>query len=194
MSGPPTPITLREALAETISAIVGTVPGDGATPQELVALVGLTSRAGVEVSHLLRQAVGSARAGGASWESIGRELGMSRQAAHQRFGGRADVESAIDPAVDEDPAHPARRILGPVTAFTELEELRVAGRLGWHSIDFSAFRHVVEQSDTQWEHRRVAVVGPTRAALERQRWQVVGAWFPWVYLKRDTGVPALPPT
>lgn len=175
---------LRDALAETISSVAGVLPDDADDPRELVALVGVTARAGDEVGHLLRQAVGSARAAGASWESIGRELGMSRQAAHQRFGHAGEDAAAVE-------ITPERRILGPVTAFTEMEELRLAGRLGWHSVGLGAFQHVVERSDTQWEHRRVAVVGPTRAALEREGWTVVGSWFPWVYLKRTTGAPAV---
>lgn len=38
---------------------------------------------------LLREAVAAARAGGASWADVGARLGMSRQAAHERFRGVA---------------------------------------------------------------------------------------------------------
>ena len=45
----------------------------------------------------------------------------------------------------------------------------------------------------EWEHRRIRVVAVgTRTRLEEEGWQVIGTWFPWVYLKRDTGTPALP--
>lgn len=37
----------------------------------------------------LREAVGQARKAGQSWAAIGRILGVTRQAAHERFGGAA---------------------------------------------------------------------------------------------------------
>jgi hypothetical protein len=36
----------------------------------------------------LDRVVSRARARGATWEEIGRALGVSKQAAHHRFGGR----------------------------------------------------------------------------------------------------------
>ncbi len=105
---------------------------------------------------------------------------MSRQAAQQRFG-----------RTDESDPSAGRRVLGPVTALTEMAELRLAGQRGWHSVELSAFRHVVEPSATQWEHRRVAMLGTAHTRLESEGWQVIGTWFPWVYLKRDLGIPAL---
>ena len=49
-------------------------------------------QAGTETRSLLGEAVTSARAAGASWDAIGRVLGMSRQAAHQRFGRPRDQD------------------------------------------------------------------------------------------------------
>src|SRR5690625_5056243 len=49
-------------------------------------LVARAYRAHGRLGEMLREAVASARAAGHSWEAIGRTLGMSRQAAQQRFG------------------------------------------------------------------------------------------------------------
>ena len=79
------PVDLRQALSATLARVAG---AEKAEPDldRLLGLVDVTSRAGVETRSLLREAVSSARAAGASWEAIGRVLGMSRQAAQQRFG------------------------------------------------------------------------------------------------------------
>jgi hypothetical protein len=175
------PVDLRQALSATLARVAGTEESDP-NREQLLELVVVTARAGTETRSLLGEAVTSARAAGASWDAIGRVLGMSRQAAHQRFGRTRDQDDA-----------PGTRILGPVTAASEMEALRQAGRHGWHSVGFGAYQHTLEHSATQWEHRRMRVVAVgTRTRLEQEGWQVIGTWFPWVYLKRDTGIPALP--
>ena len=59
-------------------------------PEAHLDLVVLTHRAHEEAGRLLRSAVTSARAAGSSWETIGSALGMTRQAAQQRFGHRPE--------------------------------------------------------------------------------------------------------
>jgi hypothetical protein len=175
------PVDLRQALSATLARVAG---ADESEPnrEQLLELVDVTAKAGAETRSLLGEAVTSARAAGASWDAIGRVLGMSRQAAHQRFGRTQDQDDTS-----------GRRVLEPVTAFTEMDALRNAGQHGWHSVGFGAYQHTLEHSPTQWEHRRIRVVSTgTRTRLEQGGWQVVGTWFPWVYLKRDLGTPALP--
>lgn len=71
-----------------------------------------------------------------------------------------------------------------------MEELNLAGRYGWHSVDFGLSHHRVVRSGTQWEHQRV--VGTKKvAALEAAGWIVVGRSFPYTILKRNSSVPAL---
>jgi hypothetical protein len=101
---------------------------------------------------------------------------VSRQAAQQRFGG------AAAPAVDDE------RWLGPVTPFDEMEELAIAGRLGWRTVSAGLLRHRVVRPDTQWEHRRV-LWRTAPSSYEQDGWQVGCRAFPWVYLVRDTGLP-----
>lgn len=155
----------------------------GKDPQAHLDLVALTSRARDEISELLGAAVASARAAGASWESIGSTLGMSRQAAQQRFGRGSDVTAAGT----------ARRLVG-LTAFSEMDALEDWGRHGWHSVNFGPLFHDVEPSDVQWQHRRAVVGGRAARDLERSEdWERIGgSWFPWVYFARPTELPAEP--
>ncbi|WAP50701.1 hypothetical protein OL239_11765 [Arthrobacter sp. ATA002] len=137
----------------------------------LVRRAGAAEQASQRLQHL---AVAAARSAGVSWAALGRELGMSRQAAQQRFGGRPE-----EPAPDD-----RERWLGPVTAFDEMAELELAGRLGWRTIGVDMLRHRMLRTDTQWEHRRVLWARPAQH-YETDGWQVGCRAFPWLYLVRD---------
>ena len=152
-------------------------------PQAHLDLVVLTRRAHDETNKLLHDAVASARAAGWSWEAIGGALGMSRQAAQQRFGHRPQPI----------PGTAEHRQLVGLTAFNEMEQLNAWGRHGWHSVGYGPLFHDVEKSAVQWEHAR-AVIGSRKARdLEAQGWERVGSlWFPWTYFKRPLDVPAEP--
>lgn len=140
-----------------------------------------------ETNRLLRNVVTSARNAGATWASIGKTLQMTKQAAQKRFG------SASTP--DTEQLDPDERILGPTNFVDEMRELALAGRYGWHSVERGLTFHRVVRSDTQWEHR--IVLSPSKVrAMRSDGWIVFGTSFPYTYLKRDTGIPALtePPT
>ena len=142
-------------------------------------LVVLTQRASTETDALLRSAIAAARSAGHSWAAVGEALGISKQAAQQRFG---DVTA---PLVGE------QRVLSPLTSFTEMEVLQRAGRLGWHSVGFGSLYHLVEKSDVQWRHERVPAFGSGRRELEAAGWQRIGSmWFPWAYYAIATDEPA----
>lgn len=174
---------LRGRLAEAILA-AHSPPADE-DPATQLSLVALVRDAETEVRVLLQQAVGSARSAGHSWGAIGETLGLSRQAVQQRFGRGPTPEAGT--VEDEEPP---QRWLGPVTAFEEMRELEIAGRLGWRTVGATMFYHLVEQTPTRWEHRRTLWSGPT-SKLERDGWSVAVLAFPWVYLVRDLGEPAL---
>lgn len=147
-------------------------------PLDHMAIVGRAAAAESVARELLQRAVSAARGGGHSWGAIGDQLGLSRQGVQQRFGSRATLDDTAE-----------YRWLGPVTAFDELRELELAGRLGWHTVEAGMLRHKMISTPTQWEHRRVAWTGPVRR-LEQDGWQVGCRAFPWVYLVRDLGVSA----
>lgn len=156
------------------AAILGSAPSD-----EPLGLVRHTAAAESVVRDLLQQAVSAARADGHSWAALGTELGMSRQAVQQRFGVRDDAL----------PLSPEERWLGPVTAFDEMPELDLAGALGWHTVGAGMLRHRMVRTATQWEHRRVVWSG-SLSRYEKDGWVVGCRAFPWIYLVRDTGLPA----
>lgn len=150
-------------------------------PGDHLAIVRRAAAAGHASHELLNQAVSAARGSGHSWTAIGVELGLSRQGAQQRFGSREKVT--------DDPQY---RWLGPVTAFDEMHELELAGRMGWHTVQAGLLRHKVVRTDTQWEHKRVVWAGTLRN-LEQDGWQLGCKAFPWAYLVRDLHAPAVHP-
>lgn len=173
----PAPLVADTVLADAIAAAIlgGATSLDSA--QHLV-LVRRTATAEQVAKNLLRQAVDAARGAGHSWTAIGAELGMSRQAAQQRFGGH-------HPGADSS----EERWLGPVTAFDELPELELAGRMGWHTVGAGILRHRMVRTPTQWEHKRV-LWPASPAGLVRDGWQIGCRAFPWIYLIKDSGLPA----
>lgn len=173
---------LRERLSEVIAeAVPDASERLNTDPAVYLELVARTAQARGLTDGLLRSAVSAARGGGHSWEAIGQTLGMSRQAAQQRFG-----------LGQQTPVGEARR-LSPLSAFNEMEVLDRAGRYGWHSVGFGVLYHDLEQDEQQWEHLRAVVFTHSRRTLEAQGWQRVGdGWFPWVYYARPTGKTALP--
>lgn len=167
-------------LADRISSAIladGSAEASEAQPPDHLELVRRAVEADAVVGRLLHQAVASARAQGHSWAAVGKVLGLSRQAVQQRFGA-GSLEA------DE----PRRRRLGPVTAFDELPELELAGRLGWRTVGAGMLYHLVERTDTQWETRRVVWRKPA-STYEQDGWEVAVRSFPWLYLVRDLGIP-----
>ena len=170
---------LTEAIGR---AILGAEAGESVSLDHQ-ALVRRAARAEKVAHDLLVDVVRSARAAGRSWATIGAELGISRQAAQQRFGAEESGPAEKD--------EPETRWLGPVTAFDEMAELELAGRLGWRTEAAGLLRHRVRRTATQWENRRVVWTRPV-AHYEQDGWVVGCRAFPWLYLVRDLGRPAEP--
>jgi len=176
---------IREAVAD---AVMGTPAGLSERLESdagaALLLVDAARVASEEAGALLRQSINGARAAGHSWGAIGDLLGVSKQAAQQRFGGAMSATAA---------ATGERRVLSPVTSFDEMAALEIEGRRGWHSVGFGTLHHVLEKSDVQWEHRRVLWGTASRAQLEADGWQLIQrVTFPWSYWARPTDRPALP--
>ena len=170
---------LADAVGRAVLAAAGADRHETLGPDEHLALIAASARAEDEARGILQRSVAAARANGVSWALIGAQLGMSRQAAQQRFG-------SVTTAVGE-----SERWLGPVTAFDEMAELEIAGRAGWHTVEAGMLSHRVVRTDTQWEHRRILWRG-SLAAEEADGWQLGCRAFPWIYLIRDLGKPAEP--
>jgi len=200
MTAPVNPLTddeataIREAVAEAVlgapAGLRGTLEDD---PQAYLRLVSSTRTAADEATRLLQAAVHSARGAGHSWDTVGRLLGVSRQAAQQRFGTpppSATMQDQIAGAAGE----PIRKTLSPLTAFDEMAVLKREGRRGWHVVDYGMLYHLVEASPWQWQHCRVVwSVGERRRRLQDEGWQLCGTHtFPWAYYKRRLDLPAEP--
>lgn len=175
------PGPLRDVLAQIL--IENSNVGEPRNTQDFLHLVrgALTLRS--EADRLLHTAVVSARDVGATWQNIGSTLGMTKQAAQKRFAPPSARGSATLDAKE--------RTIGPTTSFNEMHELALAGSYGWHSVDFGATHHRVIHSDTQWEHLRVTISPGKISTLVADGWLLIGSSFPYTYLKRDTGIPAL---
>lgn len=156
---------------------------DPCSTEDFLHLVTGAATLQTEATRLLRTSIASARTAGATWQSIGTTLGMSKQAAQKRF--------APPPAPRAIELDPNERILGPTTAFHELHELALAGRYGWHSVEVGTNFHRVIRSDTHWEHTRVTMSPGRVRELCTEGWEVIDSGFPYTYLKRDTGLPSL---
>ncbi|MDN5893360.1 MAG: hypothetical protein L0H93_04985 [Nocardioides sp.] len=159
-------------------------PSDPQGVEDHLALIEVVSHVEADARSLLRDAVTSARSAGATWSEVGRTLGMTKQAAQKRF---ATQGTPLRPGVGE-----GERLLGPVTVFDEMGELALAGQYGWHGVERGAGHHRVVRSATKWEHARVSMLSRSRVeAMRVDGWQVISSEFPYVYLKRDLGTPAL---
>ena len=149
--------------------------------------IALTGRARTQTDALLRDAVAGARAAGCTWESIGRGLGVTGQAAERTYGSHEPRTSSGDP----DVGRVVR--LAPLYPFNEMTVLENAGRYGWHAVGSGSGMHLVRRDHVQWEHRRVFISPAAGRALERDGWQRwTPGWFPWAYYNRPTGRPAEP--
>ncbi len=176
---------LSQAISEAVAAVDPQLqPRLEHDKDAYLDLVQLSAEVSTEADALLRAAVTAARSAGHSWAAVGAALGMSKQAAQQRFGGGgAEVVAPTGHVMT----------MSPVTAFTEMAELDWRGQRGWHSIGYGPSFHTVEKSEVQWLHERVPAVGARHHELEAAGWERIGTmWFPWRYYKKRTGIPALP--
>jgi hypothetical protein len=168
--------SLREAIQQGVIGVEGLEAELEESPEAYLRLVARSDLALGEATRLLHEAVTQARRAGHSWAVIGAQLGISRQAAQQRFGPGADASDAFPAEV---------RKVG-ATAINEMAILKSEGRAGNHLVSFGAGYLLLESSERRWEHMRVTTIfmGDLKRQLERAGWEYVGTWFPFRYFKR----------
>lgn len=135
-----------------------------------------------EAAASLRRWVGAGRRAGLSWGELGALLGISKQAAQQRFG-RAGEGVGDGEDVGEHGAPGEIVVKLGATAFNEMAMLRSAGedcrellRTGFLSLTF-------RQTDRRWEYKRLVgmALGERMAG---EGWTYVSSWTPFHYFKR----------
>jgi len=127
---------------------------------------------------VLHRWVEAARRSGLSWSEIGDVLGISKQAAQQRFRSPAmDNEDRLGGEGEIVVRHGAN-------AFNEMSILRDEGRQGHELLSVGPLRLTFRRTEMMWEYRRV--IG-SRAGLERDGWTWVASWLPFHYFKRAVG-------
>jgi hypothetical protein len=126
----------------------------------------------------LHRWVDAARRAGLSWTDIGARIGITKQAAQQRFGTGGPAPDA--------PLTEAEIVRTGATAFHEEAMLAEEGRAGRELVATGALFLRFRQSDRPWEHRRVVAFSPAAALrqVEGAGWSHVSTWFPFHYLKR----------
>lgn len=125
----------------------------------------------------LHRWIGAARRTGLSWTEIGNALGISKQAAQQRFRSVGMDEELAGEEGEEIVR------LG-ATAFNEMRILREEGKKGHELTRTGMLTLVFRPTACQWEYRRQ--MGALSTVEERKAgWIYVSSWLPFHYFKRQ---------
>jgi len=152
---------------------------DDATEADFSRLIEAAHIVDGESTQSLKRWVDAGRRAGLSWSTIGVTLGISRQAAQQRFGGA--------PTADSRPPQDDIGILvrTGVTAFNEVQILKEEGEAGRELVDGTWLTLYFRQTDHRCENIRVASLLPgTKERYEEQSWTHALTWYPYRYFTR----------
>lgn len=139
----------------------------------------------ITVAHLvadearlgLHRWIDAARRTGLSWTEIGNALGISKQAAQQRFR-----PAEISENLSEDDDTMIVRV--GANAFNEMTILREEGRNGNELVATGAFTLTFRPTDHAWEYcRRIGGAG-MKADMKDAGWSHASSWLPFLYFKR----------
>lgn len=158
---------------------------EGERKEEYSDLVAAAHIVSDEARLALHRWIDAGRRAGLSWTEIGATLGISKQAAQQRFGAAGDER---DTAPGEGAEIEVR--LG-ATAFNELRILEEEGRRGRELVGTGALKLYFRQTANSWEYRRVVAASPeaARRSMREKGWTWVSSWFPFHYFKRPVADP-----
>ena len=120
----------------------------------------------------LHRWIDAARRTGLSWADVGDTLGISKQAAQQRF--RPATSDGDGPA---DRGEITVRL--GATAFNEMAILRKEDQAGRELIDTGALLLVFRRTDTEWEYRRRIGLGAVIESATKAGWTYVSSWSPF---------------
>ena len=142
----------------------------------------IASHVATEESRLaLHRWIEASRRAGFSWADIGALIGISKQAAQQRFGGSEPVaDPGSDPIV----------IRHRATSADEKVDARRGGPGRPGAGRYRQRRKLdLRQTGRRWDYERIAGLFPdsVRRQMERKGWTWVSTWYPFHYFKRDFG-------
>lgn len=157
---------------------------EGATSEDFSRLIVEAYIAADESNKSLKQWVQSGRRAGLSWADVGRLLGISRQAAQQRFSIEANATYSDEP--NFDPQDATRIMRTGVTAFNEVEILKEEGSKGRKVVGATWLRLYFTQTDAPVENIRVVSLrGPSLIQeYENTGWTHALTWYPYRYFTR----------
>jgi hypothetical protein len=171
--------TIRRRTASIPLELVGGETGfRGAGPAEFRDVIQAAQIVASEATLSLQRWVSAGRREGMSWTDIGDVLGISKQAAQQRF--RTDLGGDGPDGPDQIEVR-----LG-ATAFNEVRILEQEGGRGNELLRVGALGLVFRKTAEVWEYRRVVALSSpmAEAAMAKEGWSYVASWFPFHYFKR----------
>ncbi|MDA8708288.1 hypothetical protein N9M10_02840 [Hellea sp.] len=157
---------------------------EGATSEDFSCLIVEAFIAADESNKSLRQWVQSGRRAGLSWADVGRLLGISRQAAQQRFSIEANATYSNER--NFDPQDSACIVRTGATSFNEVEILKEEGAKGRKVVGGTMLTLYFTQTDAPVENIRVVSLrGPSLIReYENTGWTHALTWFPYRYFTR----------
>ena len=173
----------QQALRERTSALVldwaaaRQPPFTGETAEGFLEAITVAHLVADEGRVGLHRWVDAARRAGLSWTEIGTALGISKQAAQQRFKS----SEMSDDLTGDDGEEIVR--LG-ATAFNEMSILRDEGRKGRELVRTGALTLVFRLTGNPWEYRRRVGMASMTAEMKKSGWIYVSSWIPFHYFKR----------
>ncbi len=143
-------------------------------PQRLLAHVADLESLSGTVNRLQHDAVYAARSAGCSWAQVGAALGVSKQAAQQRFRIREDADQPE-----------GQRTVGPLDRAEEMEVLSRAAQEGWKLVETRLNLHVLEYAGGSWEITRKSLFQPGALPRRRDGWEAATVRFPDAFYQRS---------
>lgn len=157
---------------------------EGATSEDFSRLIVQAYIASDEANKSLKQWVQSGRRAGLSWADIGTLLGISRQAAQQRFSIEPNAAYSDEPNFDPQDSTSIMRT--GMTSFNEVEVLREEGAKGRKVVGATWLTLYFNQTDNPVENIRVVSLRGPRLVREYEKagWTHALTWFPYRYFTR----------
>ncbi len=176
---PSAEMSIRERVASIpIEAAGGGADLRGSSPGEFRNMIEAAYVVADEARSSLQRWVDAGRREGMSWAEIGEVLGITKQAAQQRF--RSDLEVGVQLEPDQI------EVRVGATAFNEERILDQEGRKGAELMRVGLLTLVFRKTSSIWEYRRVVAVTSqlAEAKLAPEGWSYTASWFPFHYFKR----------